>query len=62
MWKCEWWRLHKTTTNGKQLVREKFPYRRSLTDYQLLEDLRNVNLYGNVQCDIVVPGNLRAIC
>ena len=60
MWKCEWWRLYKTTIKVKIHIREKFPYRRSLTDQQLLEGIKRGNMFGYVQCDIEVPKNLRA--
>ena len=60
MWECEWWRLYKTTTNVKLHIREKFLYRRSLTEQQLLEGIKKRNLFGYVQCDIEVPEKLRA--
>ena len=60
MWECEWWRLYKTSTIVKLHVREKFLYRRSLTEQQLLEGIRKGNLFGYVQCDIEVPEKLRA--
>ena len=60
MWECEWWRLYKTTTNVKLHIRENFPYRRSLTEHQLLEGIKKGNLFGYVQCDIKVPGNLKS--
>ena len=40
MWECEWWRLYKTTVNVKLHIRENFPYRRSLTEQQLLEGIK----------------------
>ena len=40
--------------------RENFPYRRSLTEQQLLEGIKKGNLFGYVECDIEVPENLRA--
>ena len=60
MWECEWWRLYKTTISVKQHIREKFPYRRSLLEHQLLRGMKKGNLFGYVQCDIEVPKNLRA--
>ena len=39
MWECEWWRLYKTTINVKLSIRENLPYRRSLTEQQLLEGI-----------------------
>ena len=59
MWECEWWRLYKTTTNVKLLITENYPYRRSLTEQQLLEGIKKASLFGYVQCDIEVPENLR---
>ena len=59
MWECEWWRLYKTTTKVKLHIRENFPYKRSLTEQQLLEGIKKGNLFGYVQCDIEVPENLR---
>ena len=59
MWECKWWRLYKTTTNVELHIRENFPYRRSLTEQQLLEGIKKGNLFGYVQCDIEVPEKLR---
>ena len=58
MWQCEWWRLSKAS-NVKQHVRENFPYRHSVTDYQLLERNKG-ELFAYAQCDIEVLENLRA--
>ena len=58
MWECEWWRFYKTATFVKLHIRENFPYRRSLTEHQLLEGIKKGNLFGYVQCDIEVPENL----
>ena len=60
MWRCDWWRPYKTTTNVKQHIRQNFLYRRSLTGHQLLEGIKKGNLSGYVQCDIEVPKKLRA--
>ena len=60
MWECEWWRLYKTTNTVKQLIREHFPYRRSLAAEQLLEERKRGTFFGYVQCDIEVPENLIA--
>ena len=60
MWKCEWWRLYKTTNTVKQHIREHFPLKRSPAADQLLEKIKEGKLFGYVQCDIEVPENLRA--
>ena len=59
LWECEWWRLYKTTSKVKLHIRENFPYRRSLTEQQLLEGIKKGSLFGYVQCDIEVPEELR---
>ena len=41
-------------------ISERFSYRRSLTEHQLLGGIKKGNLFGCVQCDIEVPENLRA--
>ena len=46
MWDCEWWRLYKTTNTVKQHIREHSPYRRSLAAMQLLEELKERELFG----------------
>ena len=60
MCECEWWRLYKTTITVKQHIREHFPCRRLLAAEQLLEEIKKGKLFGNVQCDIEVPENLRS--
>ena len=59
MWECEWWRIYKTTTIVKLHIWENFLYRRSLTEQQLLEEIKKGSLFGYVQCDIEVIENLR---
>ena len=60
MWECERWRLYKTTNTVKQHIWEHFLYRRSLAAEQLLEEIKKGTLFSCVQCDIEVPGNLKA--
>ena len=50
---------NKTTTNVTLHIREKITCRHSLTEYQLLDEIRKGNLFGNVQYDIEVTENLR---
>ena len=59
MWECEWRRLHKTGTRVKEPRREMFPYRRSLREYQLLEEIMSGKVFGFVQCDMKVPFKLK---
>ena len=54
MSECERWRLYKTTNTVKQHIREHFPYRRSLSAGQLIEEKKTGKLSGYMQCDIEV--------
>ena len=59
-WECEWWcRLYKSDESVGSHLRENFPYRRPLSEEQLLRRIIDGRLFGYVQCDIEVPENLR---
>ena len=60
MWECEWWSLYKTDASVKSHLRENFPYRRPLSEEQLLQGNINGQLFGYVQCDTEVPERLRS--
>ena len=60
MWECEWWRLYKTDASVKSHLRENFPYKRPLSEEQLLQGIFDEQLFGYVQCDIEVPEHLRS--
>ena len=49
--------MYKTTSNAKEHIRKKFPYRPSLVAEQLLEEIGKGQLLGYVQCDIEIPEN-----
>ena len=59
MWECERWRLYKTGTILKEHIREIFPYRGSLAEYQLLEEIKTGELFGYVQCNKENPNKLK---
>ena len=59
MWECEWWRLYKTDAPVKSYLRANFPYKRPLSEEQLLQRIIDGQLFGHVQCDIEVPEHLR---
>ena len=59
MWECEWLNLYRTTTCGKDLLRESFPYKRPLREERLLEQIRSGKTFGYVQCDFEVPEELK---
>ena len=57
---CEWWSLYKTDASVKSHLRENFPYKRPLSEEQLLQRIIDGRLFGYVQCDIEVPEHLRS--
>ena len=59
MWECEWWRLYKTDAPVKSYLRANFPYKRPLSEEQLLQRIVAGQFFGYVQCDIEVPEHLR---
>ena len=58
MWECEWWSLYKTDATVQSLLRENFPYKRPLSEEQLLQGIIDGQLFGYVQCDIEFPEHL----
>ena len=59
MWEFEWWKLYKTTRTVEQHIREHFPHSRPLAAEQLLEEIKEGKLFGQVQCDIEVTEKFR---
>ena len=59
MWECEWWSLYETDASVKSHLRENFPYRRPLSEEQLLQGIIDGRLFGYVQCDVEMPAHLR---
>ena len=59
MWESGWWNLYKTTSFVEDHLRESFPFKRPLREERLLEQIGNGRLFGNLQCDIEVPEELR---
>ena len=60
MWECEWWSLYKTDASVKCQLRENFPYKRPLSEEQLLQGIIDGQLFDYVQCDIEVLEHLRS--
>ena len=58
MWECEWWSLYETDAPVKSYLRANFPYKRPLSEEQLLQGIIDGRLFGYVQCDIEVPEHL----
>ena len=59
MWEFEWWSLYETDAPNKSYLRANFPYKRPLSEEQLLQGIIDGRLIGYVQCDIEVPEHLR---
>ena len=59
MWECERWRLYKTNNALKQDIQNKFPFRFSVTDFQLLDSLQKGTLLGYVQCGFEFPNTCK---
>ena len=58
-WECEWWKHFKTDSSIKNHVKTKFPYKRPLSTDSLLKKIKNRSLFGYVQCDLIVPDELK---
>ena len=56
---CEWWCLYETDAPVKSYLRAIFPYKRPLSEEQLLQGIIDGRLFGYVQCDIEVTEHLR---
>ena len=59
MWECEWWKHFKTDSSIQNHVKTNFPYKRPLSTDSLLEKIKNRSLFSYVQCDLIVPGELK---
>ena len=57
---CEWWQNFRTNEKFKNHIRSNFPYKRLLSTESLLGKIRDGSLYGYIQCDLVVPAELKA--
>ena len=58
IWECGWWRLYETDAPVKNYLRANFPYKRPLSEEQLLQRIIDGRLSGYIQCDIEVPERL----
>ena len=60
MWECDWWESFKTDGKIKNQVRFHFPYKRLLSTDSLHAKIKEGSLFGYVQCDLVVPDELKS--
>ena len=56
---CERWEHFKTDSSVKNHVKTDFPYKRPLSTDSLLEKMKNRSLFGYVQCNLIVPDELK---
>ena len=49
MWECEWWSLYETDAAVKSYPRANFPYKRPLSEEQLLQQIIDGRHFGYVQ-------------
>ena len=60
MWDCDWWESFKTNDKIKSHVRTRFPYKKLLSTDTILAKIKDGSLFGYVQCDLVVPDELKS--
>ena len=60
MWECDWWESFKTNDKITNHVRTHFPYKKPLSTDSLLAKIKDRSLFGYVQCDLVVPDELKS--
>ena len=59
MLECEWWQNFKTNEKIMNHIRSNFLYKRPLSTDSLLEKIRDGSLNGYIECDLVVPDELK---
>ena len=60
MWEFDWWESFKTNDKIKNHVRTPFPYKTPLYTDSPLAKIKNGSLFGYVQCDLIVPDELKS--
>ena len=60
MWECDWWESFKTNDKIKNQFRTPIPYKKPLSTDSLLAKIKDESLFGYVQCDSVVPDELKS--
>ena len=58
-WEYEWWECFKTNDKIKSHVRNHFPYKRLLSTDSFLSKIKDGSLFGYVQCDLIVPDEIK---
>ena len=52
IWDCLWWKQVRDDKTMKERLKIDFPFRKPLSEQQLLQQIDNGSLFGYVQCDI----------
>ena len=60
VWECLWWKQVRDDKTLKEHLKINFPFRKPLSEQQLLQQIDNGSLFGYVQCDLSVPKNLQS--
>ena len=59
MWECEWWEIQ-INDKIKNHLKTHYPYKRPLSTDSLLAKVKDGSLFGYVQCNLVVPDELKS--
>ena len=59
MWECKCWKSFKTNKKIKNHVRTYFPCKRLLSTDSILAKIKDGSLFSYVQCNLVVPDELK---
>ena len=59
MWECEFWEHFKTDSSVENHFKTNFPYKSPLSTDSLLKTKTNGSLFGCVQCNLIVPDELK---
>ena len=57
---CDWWESFKTNDKIKNHIRTHFPYKKTLSTDSFLAKIKKGSLFGYVQCNLVVPDELKS--
>ena len=60
LWECDWCESFKTNDKIKNHVRTNFPYKKPFSTDSLLAKIKDGSLFGYIQCELVVPDELKS--
>ena len=59
IWECCWWKQVKDDKDIRERLKKNFPFRKPLSEQQIMQQIKNNTLFGYVQCDLSVPKPLQ---